>query len=249
MTISFTIAQLRAAVAWVLSLAGVTLVTIMAGIPGIPIPGVADDHTGALLTIFLLPLSVHLFARGMRRRAAEQNGLVGRACQRYVALSPLTKASALMMAIGAAVHAALIPGHLVMEPLLGILFAADTAGLAGAALLAVAIRRWHLPVVFMGLSTLGGYLFYIVSGREGMDPLGVATTAIEVMGSILAAVHFIRTTVAARPSTRRRIFLAVPAFSLITAGMLAATVFVATQTPASAAAPTTSAQADMTSQP
>ena len=103
----------------------------------------------------------------------------------------------LACALSAGVHAGLVPEHMHESPLLGISFAAAAVL---AALLAFALPRVRgsvLPaaaaavllgglIVAYGLSRASG-LPVLGAEQEALDPLGVATKAIELAGLVCAA--------------------------------------------------------------
>ena len=81
-----------------------------------------------------------------------------------------------------------------------------------------------------------------------MDALGVATTAIEVIGSVLAVVQWALNAVGS-PAHRFRALMALPLMTAVAAGALAATVFVAESQISVSAATTASAPSSESSQP
>ena len=80
------------------------------------------------------------------------------------------------------VHIALVPEHLSQSPRLGALFALD--GAAFIVLVLASLRPgkdlWRWPTVALLLATILAYLFVIVSQREAVDDLAVATKLVEL---------------------------------------------------------------------
>jgi hypothetical protein len=170
----------RTAASWLLAAAGVAFATAATAFPGsLAIPGVSPDHLAAILPVLLLPLVIHAWAVGIRR-AATGTGRVSQFARGYATLSPATKTAAVLLLIGAVVHLALMPNHLVMEPQTGVLFGLDVAGFLVAAVLTLTIRRWRIPAGLMSLLTVVAYAYYIHNGLEDLDLTGILTSAAEI---------------------------------------------------------------------
>jgi hypothetical protein len=97
------------------------------------------------------------------------------------------QAAAVLMAVTAGVHLALIPHHLATEPLTSLLFL-----LNGAAFIVLAWtftwRWWRLASAALLVATVLGYLFYVAIGFEGPDQVGLATKLVEIAALGLALV-------------------------------------------------------------
>lgn len=86
--------------------------------------------------------------------------------------------------IAGVIHVGLVPGH-VDEPLL-----AASLGLAGGAMLILAVATvttswWRTPSALCLGFVLAAYVATRITGFEGLDALGVATCAIEVLSLAL----------------------------------------------------------------
>jgi hypothetical protein len=81
------------------------------------------------------------------------------------------------------IHLALVPEHSSAPPRLGPWFAADGAAFIGVALLSFSNRFtwWRRPAAALLLATILAYLVVVVSGREAVDDVGVATKLIELL--------------------------------------------------------------------
>ena len=91
---------------------------------------------------------------------------------------------ALGLFIAGVIHVGLVPGH-ADEPLL-----AAGLGLAGGAMLILAVAtvttsRWRTPSAICLGCVLVAYVATRITGFEGLDALGVATCAIEVLSLAL----------------------------------------------------------------
>jgi hypothetical protein len=80
------------------------------------------------------------------------------------------------------VHLALVPDHLRQAPSLGVLFALDGAAFVILALASLRFNgaRWRWPAVALLVATILAYLGMVISRREAVDDLGVATKLIEL---------------------------------------------------------------------
>jgi len=98
--------------------------------------------------------------------------------------------AAVLMAVSGVIHLALIPHHLVADPITAVLFLFN-----GAAFLTLAAmvrwRWWRFESAALIVLTVLGYLLYVVFGLEGADQVGLATKLIELtaLGMILVPVR------------------------------------------------------------
>jgi hypothetical protein len=89
--------------------------------------------------------------------------------------------------IGALVHAALVPTHWADDHNVALLFIVDTAGFALAmAWILLRRRHWAAVSAAMLLGTAGVYAWYLLTGREDPDIVGLLTTAIELAAGLVA---------------------------------------------------------------
>ncbi|TMD36600.1 MAG: hypothetical protein E6I95_02440, partial [Chloroflexi bacterium] len=106
---------------------------------------------------------------------------------RWRSVPGTVRAAAVLMAVSAGVHLALIPHHLAAEPLTSVLFLFN-----GAAFITLAVsftsRWWRLASAGLLVATVFGYLFYVAIGLEGPDQVGIATKLVEVTTLGLALV-------------------------------------------------------------
>ncbi len=117
--------------------------------------------------------------------------LVGLRFQRgWQAVSGTVRGAAVLMAITAAVHLALIGHHLRTDPMTSFLFLMN-----GAIFIALAWhvtwRYWRIASAAMLTMTVFGYLGYVAIGFEGPDQVGLATKLIELtaLGLVLVPVR------------------------------------------------------------
>ncbi len=93
------------------------------------------------------------------------------------------------VAVGAAVHAALVPTHWGDERTVATLFIADVLGFVLVGIWMLARWRFARPAVGLMLAgTAAVYLLYILRGWEAADAVGIMTTAIELAGVLVLVV-------------------------------------------------------------
>jgi len=126
-------------------------------------------------------------------------GLIGGVVALIIALATLrlhprwrsvpgtVRAAAVLMVVSAGVHLALIPQHLVSQPLTSFLFLLDSAAFIGLAV-TFTWRWWRLASAVVLVSTVLGYLVYVAFGLEGPDQVGLAAKLVEITALGLALV-------------------------------------------------------------
>ena len=136
---------------------------------------------------------------------------------------------------GAVVHAALVPTHWTPAHVTALLFIADSVGFAIAfAWIFTARRYWHSVALAMLGGTTAGYAWYLLTGRETLDLVGLLTTTVE-LAAALVVVSSAFSAVGSRRSGERWIAAAVSValFSLL------GTSAIASASPASSTATST----------
>lgn len=143
--------------------------------------GVMPDHAAALLVPLLLPLVVGAFFGVVELAARANLRIAHRFLRDFERSTPLTRVTALLLALAGAIHLALVPGHLNGDGTLALGFALDGAALVVAGLAAFILDRWQsIATVLLGAS-LVAYLFYLGSGREAPDLVGTTTYLVELV--------------------------------------------------------------------
>jgi hypothetical protein len=87
---------------------------------------------------------------------------------------------------GAVVHAALVPTHWTSAHVIALLFIADSVGFAIAfAWIFTARRYWQSVALAMLGGTTAGYAWYLLTGRETLDLVGLLTTTVELAAALV----------------------------------------------------------------
>ena len=140
------------------------------------------EHAAALVVLLYVPVVVVALLLALEMGARAGFGPAAWLRGAFLATPPAVQLAALGMVISAAVHLALVPVHLVEEPVLGILFALD-----GAALLIVTVWSltrtvpgWRPAAAVLLLVGVLAYLGYLAAGAETADAVGVATKLVEL---------------------------------------------------------------------
>jgi hypothetical protein len=102
------------------------------------------------------------------------------------------RAALVGVVVGALVHGALVPTHWSDDRTVAVLFIVDAIGFTVAALWIVAAHRhWRWVSVAMLAGTTGVYLWYLVTGRETVDLVGLLTTTIELAAALVVFVTMV----------------------------------------------------------
>lgn len=144
------------------------------------------DHLPALTALLFAAPLAFLALAGAELAARLGDGPARRALVRASDAPAPARLAALLLLIGGAVHAGLVPGH-ADEPVFALAFAAAAVTLiavAGAAL--VAVSWWRPVAAALNVVALASYIAVRLAGVEGIDALGVSTAIVEV--AALAAV-------------------------------------------------------------
>src|SRR5690348_9251533 len=91
----------------------------------------------------------------------------------YASSSRLTRLTAALMLVTAAIHLALIPAHLREEPGTALLFAANAALFTVFAFLAFVVRWWRPWAGVLLVATILAYLRNVRLGLEDVDQVGL----------------------------------------------------------------------------
>jgi hypothetical protein len=154
-----------------------------------PSPGLAmgAEHAAVLVALLYLPVVLTTLATAVEVGARSGLAVAVRLREAFLATSPAVLLAILGMAVSATVHLALVPTHLTEDPALGVLFAFD-----GLALLVAAAWSLTRPVPggrFAGAVLLVAgvlaYAWYVVTGRETADAVGIGTKLVELASVLL----------------------------------------------------------------
>jgi hypothetical protein len=143
------------------------------------------EHDAALMATLWVPVVLVALAIAVDRMAAAGVGLAQRTVGGFARARSGRRVLVLLLAVTAAVHAGLVPGHLDENRFLAILFALDAVALGVAALTAFGVPWWRPAVAMLLLSNLVAYVYYVAIGTEHMDAIGLATKLIEVVALAL----------------------------------------------------------------
>ena len=171
-------------------------------VPDVAAPGwlhIADEHAIAIGALLVLPL-VLVMAVALVQALAGHSRLLARLSDGIASTSPAGLLAVLLMLVAAAIHLVLIPGHLEEDPIRAALFAVNGVAFITASIALLATGRWLRAAAALGLLTIATYAFYVVTGREDMDLIGLFTKAVEV-GAVAILAGMIQRPTGARTST------------------------------------------------
>jgi hypothetical protein len=150
-------------------------------LPSEHVPGLV-----ALVGLLVLALAGWAALRvGTRRHAGWAE-----AAQRHIDAMPFAARVAFAgVVVGGVVHAALVPTHWTEDHTIALLFIADAVGFAIAGIWILTLRRhWQTAAVVMLGGTVAVYGWYLLTGREDADVVGLLTTAIELAAALVVLI-------------------------------------------------------------
>jgi hypothetical protein len=149
---------------------------------------VPDEHLPGLVALIAVPL-VLLVAWLTVRALASRNVHWAEAARRgFDQLSSPARVTLFGVLIGAIVHVALVPTHWSDAHNVALLFIVDTVGFAVAiAWILLRRRNWAAVSAAMLLGTVAVYAWYLLTGREDPDLVGLLTTGVELAAGLVAA--------------------------------------------------------------
>jgi len=147
---------------------------------------VTAEHLPGLVALVALPVVVWTVLCTLHALADRRVGWAARAVDRLDRLSLGARAALLGALVGAVVHAAIVPTHWRDERFTAILFLVDTAGFAAVFVWTLSGRRhWPSAAVAMLGGTVALYAWYVLSGRETLDLVGLFTTSFELAAALV----------------------------------------------------------------
>ncbi len=147
----------------------------------------SGDHAGAITALLYLPVFLVAAAFALDRAGAAGSALALRVLAGYERSTGARRMLVLLLAMSAAIHAGLVPGHFDEDRVLATLFALDFVALTAAVITSFVPRipLWRPAVALLLVGNLVAYTVYIVAGIETVDVVGIASKAIEVAALIL----------------------------------------------------------------
>src|SRR5215470_8244989 len=126
------------------------------------------------MTLLYLPVAVMALLTALEAVARSGWPPAARLRAAYLQTPPAIQLAALGMVISAGIHLALVPQHLAEEPILGVLFALDGAGLLAVSIWSLTrpVPGWRIAGVVLLVSGVLAYLGYVLTGAESPDTLG-----------------------------------------------------------------------------
>lgn len=144
-------------------------------------------HGQAVAALLYLPVVLVAVAIAVDRGAAAGWRLAVLQVAGYGRATGGRRALVLLLAITAAIHLGLVPGHLDEDRGLAALFALDFAALAAAAGSGFDPRVpfWRPTVAVLLAANLAAYAGYLAAGVEPVDAIGVVAKTVEIAALIL----------------------------------------------------------------
>jgi hypothetical protein len=147
---------------------------------------VVPEHVPGLVALVAVPIVVGLATPWVRARARRDVAWARALTTRVDRLSFAARVALLGTLIGAVVHLALVPTHWTPDRLDALLFLVDAAGFGIAFFWTLfERRRANLVAAAMLVGTAAAYAWYVLSGRETADLVGLLTTTIELAAGLI----------------------------------------------------------------
>jgi hypothetical protein len=144
----------------------------------------SGDHAIALMGLLFLPVAVIPVLLALQL-LAERSRMARNLWSRIDSAGPMTRLGSLLLLATADIHLTLVPGHLVEQPITGMLFLLDGIALIAVAVAAFVTPRWRVPAVALLVANVLAYVLYLVAGWEGADVVGFGTKLVELAGIIV----------------------------------------------------------------
>ena len=142
-------------------------------------------HSAAIVGLLYLPILMFVFVMAMQAGTLANIPLAKRFSRGYRTAGPAAQLAVLAMAMSATVHLSLAPTHFAEDHVLGVFFALDGIAVAAVILGVYLSHFWRLPALVLLTATLLAYAFYILTGREEVDAIGIFTKLMELSAAAL----------------------------------------------------------------
>lgn len=139
------------------------------------------EHAGVVAPLLYLPVAIAAGALAVELAARAGSAGARRLRSMLLAAPPAAALAALLMAVSAVVHLAIVPAH-TDEPVTAVLFVLDGAALAVMAVAVMLVRRPMVARASTALLAAGGaaYAIYLLAGIETADAVGLITKVVEL---------------------------------------------------------------------
>ena len=152
----------------------------------------ADEHGPAVAAVFAAPLAIAMLLFGATFLARHGNSLAG-AWLDYLGRTPvIVRLGLLFIALDAVLHAGLVVPHLDHDRFLALVFAADALALLLVAAWMTAADGWEPPAILLIVANLIAYVWFVDTGRESADAVGLGCQVLELVALALVIGHTIR---------------------------------------------------------
>jgi hypothetical protein len=142
-------------------------------------------HGAAIVGLLFLPILIFTLVLAMQAGSLAGVGLARRFEAGYRNAVTAAHMAALALAMTAAIHLSLVPGHFAEDRVLGTLFALAGIAFGGAAMAVYLGSAWRTPALLLVATSLLAYAFYILNGREDVDAVGIFTKLVELSAALV----------------------------------------------------------------
>jgi hypothetical protein len=147
---------------------------------------VPAEHVLGLVCLVAAPVAVCVLVCAARVLAARGNMPAAHLVRRLAELPVTARAALFADLVGAGVHAALVTTHWTEDRTRSLLFLLDAMAFVVAMAWTVSVRRgWRVVNVALLAGTVVAYAYYLLTGRETLDLVGLLTTSIELSAAFV----------------------------------------------------------------
>lgn len=151
----------------------------------------ADEHGPAVAAVFAAPVVIAILLLGATFMARRGNSLAGAWLDDLGRTSVVVRLALLLIALDAALHAGLALAHLEHDVFLAMVFGADALALLMVAAWMTAADGWEPPAIALVVANLIAYVWFVDTGRESADAVGLGCQVLELVALALVIGHTI----------------------------------------------------------
>jgi len=147
---------------------------------------VPAEHLPGLVALVVVPIVLVVALLAFRALARRDVGWAVAVVAQVKRLSFTARVVLVATFVGAVVHGALVPTHWSEDRTVALLFIADAVGFGVAFVWTFIARRyWNVIALAMLAGTTATYAWYLLSGRETADLVGILTTTVELAAALV----------------------------------------------------------------
>lgn len=152
----------------------------------------ADEHGPAVIAVFAAPFAMALLLFTAVFLARRGSSLLSAWLDYLGRTSVVVRLAILYLALDAALHGGLGLAHVGDDVFLALVFATDAVALLMIAAWMTAAEGWEPPAIILLVANLVAYVWFVDTGRETADAVGLGCQVLELVALVLMIGHTIR---------------------------------------------------------